>query len=309
MRRPFLEAVKKRRLVGDGAMGTQLIEAGLPVGGCGDEWNLTQSEKVRAIQAAYVAAGSDVLLTNTFGACPLALSRHGLADKAYAINLAAARIARDCMGADGYVLGDIGPFGGFLEPLGNTSRQELADAFEVQVTGLLDGGVDAIVIETMTALDELATAVQAARRVRPQVPVIGSLTFDRLADGGFRTMTGVDAEHAVAFLTQLNVDVLGCNCGTGIHVGDYVQLVGQYRRFSDRPIMVQPNAGQPRLDRGRIVYEETAETMAAAVPALIGAGASIVGGCCGTTPEHIRLFRRKVDQIERAQSATAHART
>ncbi len=295
MRVPFLEAVKQRLLLGDGAMGTQLIEAGLPVGGCGAEWNLTQPESVRVIQSAYVAAGCDLLLTNTFGGSLLALARHGLADKAYPINLAAARIARDCIGKDGYVLGDIGPFGGFLAPLGSTSRHQLEEAAALQVAGLLDGGADAIVVETMTALDEVAAVVQAARCCRPHVPVIASLTFDRLVDGGFRTMTGVDVGHAVDFMVQLDLDVLGCNCGTGLHIGDYANLVEQYRRRTDRPIMVQPNAGQPRLDRGHIVYDETPEMMAAAVPALIAAGASIVGGCCGTGPEHIRLFRRQID--------------
>jgi len=295
MRVGFLEAVKQRSLLGDGAMGTQLIEAGLPAGGCGAEWNLTQPERVRAIQSAYVEAGSDLLLTNTFGGCPLALARHGLADKAYPINLTAARIARDCIGRDGYVLGDIGPFGGFLAPLGSTSRQQLDEAATIQAGGLLDGGADAIIVETMTAMDEVATVVQAVRRCRRHVPVIGSMTFDRLVDGGFRTMTGVDVGQVIDFMVQLDVDVLRCNCGTGLHIGDYANLVEQYRRRTDRPIMVQPNAGQPRLDRGHIVYDESAEMMAAAIPALIAAGASIVGGCCGTGPEHIRLFRRQMD--------------
>ncbi len=276
-------------------MGTQLVEAGLPAGGCGAEWNLTQRDRVRAIQSAYVAAGSDLLLTNTFGGSPLALERHGLADKAYSINLAGARIARDCIGENGYVLGDIGPFGGFLAPLGNTSRNELEEAVAVQVAGLLDGGVDAVIIETMTALEELTAVAQSIRKSRLQVPVIGSLTFDRLVDGGFRTMTGVDVKQAVDYMVQLGIDIPGCNCGTGLHIGDYANLVEQYRQRTDRPIMVQPNAGRPRLDRGHIVYDETAEMMAAAVPALIAAGASIVGGCCGTGPEHIRQFRQRMN--------------
>jgi len=305
MREPFLEAVAHRVFLGDGAMGTQLIEAGLPAGGCGDEWNISKPDLVRNIQSAYVAAGCDVLLTNTFGASPLALARHGLTDKAYEINLAAARIARDCIGPAGYVLGDIGPFGGFLAPLGNTSRRELEEACAVQATALLDGGVDGVIIETITALEELAAVVHAVRRCRPHTPLIGSLTFDRPADGGFRTMTGVDVTDAVDFLLQLNVDVLGCNCGTGLHVGDYVQLVEQYRRLTDRPIMVQPNAGQPRLDRGRIVYDETPQMMVEAVPALIAAGASIIGGCCGTTPQHIQLFRRTIDQAAKVGERAA----
>ncbi|MGD9765361.1 MAG: homocysteine S-methyltransferase family protein [Candidatus Binatia bacterium] len=308
LRPPFLEAVRTRVLVGDGAMGTQLFEAGLPVGACGDEWNLSHADTVGAIHSAYASAGSDVLLTNTFQASPLALARHGLAAQAYAINLSAARIARDCAGPSRYVLGDIGPFGGFLQPLGSTSRAELEDAVSIQAAGLVDGGVDGIIIETMTALDELGAVAQAVRRVRPDVPLVGSLTFDRLVDGGFRTMTGVDVPRAVGFMEQLGFDILGCNCGTGIHVGDYVQLVEQYREVTKRPIMVQPNAGQPRLERGHIVYDETAEMMAAAVPALIRAGASIVGSCCGTGPEHIRLFRRQADAVAAPGGAAASGR-
>ncbi len=296
MHRPFLEAARDRVLLADGAMGTQLVEAGLAVGQSSAEWNLTSPEQVRSILMAYVTAGSDLLITNSFQASPLTLARHGLADNAYDINLQAARIARDCIRSTGYVLGDVGPFGGFLEPLGNTTRGELEEAFAVQMAGLLGGGADAIILETMTALEEIETAVEIARRLRSHVPLIASVTFDRVADGTFRTMTGVNVTDTVGFLTQLDVDVLGCNCGTGLHISDYVRLVSEYRSLSDRPIMVQPNAGQPRLNRGHIVYDETAETMAAAVPALISAGASIIGGCCGTTPEHLRLFRRRMEE-------------
>ena len=297
MRDAFLSVAGKRILVGDGAMGTQLIEAGLAVGSSGDEWNLTHPDRVAAIQQAYVDAGAELLVTNSFGASPLALARHGLAEKAYAINLAAARIARDCIGQNGYVLGDIGPFGGFLEPLGNTTPKALEDAAAIQAAGLIDGGADAIIVETMTALEELGAVCRAVRGLRPSIPLIGSIAFDRVADGGFRTMTGVSVEDAVTFMTAAGADILGCNCGTGIHVGDYVQLVAQFRALTDMPIMVQPNAGQPRLDRGRISYDESADAMAAAVPALVDAGASIVGGCCGTTPEHIALFRKQVERI------------
>jgi len=297
MRRPLKKAIEKRVLLSDGAMGTQLIEAGLATGQCGAEWNLSAPDRVAAVQTAYVDAGADLLITNTFQASPIALTRHNLAEKAYEINLHAARIARDCMGESGYVLGDVGPFGGFLEPLGNTSRRALETAFAEQIAGLLDGGVDAIIVETMTSLEEMETAVAAARGCRENVLLIVSVTFDRLADGTFRTMTGNGVEDTVRFLTQLDVDVLGCNCGTGLHIKDYVRLVGDYRRLTDRPIMVQPNAGQPRLERGHIIYEETPESMAAEVPALIQAGASIVGGCCGTTPQHIRLFRERMESV------------
>jgi 5-methyltetrahydrofolate--homocysteine methyltransferase len=298
MRLSLGEAVKQRVLLADGAMGTQLIESGLAAGQSGDAWNLTEPQKVRAIQQAYVDAGCDILLTNSFQGCPLALARHDLSHQAYEINLAAARIARDCIGGLGYVLGDIGPFGGFLAPLGNTPRKELENAFAVQATALLDGGVDGIIVETMTALDELETAVTAVRRCRRHVPIVASITFDRVADGGYRTMTGVSVSDAVGFLVHLGVDLVGCNCGTGLHAGDYVELVSQFRRVTDLPLMVQPNAGQPRLDRGRIVYDETPEVMAECVPALVRAGASIIGGCCGTTPEHMRLFRGQLERMQ-----------
>jgi len=298
MRKPLLEAIKERRLLADGGMGTQLIEAGLEPGQSGDEWNLSHPDRIAQIHAAYVDAGSDLILTNSFQASSLALARRGLAEKTYKINLQAARLARDSIGVGGYVLGDVGPFGGFLEPLGSTSRSELENAFTQQIAGLLDGGVDGIIIETMVAMEEIETAVTASRSCRPDIPIVASVTFDRVADGDFRTMTGVSVSDTVAFLVGLNVDVLGCNCGTGLYVGDYVDLVREYRQHSDRAIMVQPNAGQPRLDRGRIVYDETAETMSAAVPALIEAGASVVGGCCGTTPEHIRLFGRRMEDAK-----------
>ena len=283
----------------DGAMGTQLIEAGLEVGHSGSAWNLTQPEKVRAIQAAYVEAGAEILLTNSFQGCPLTLARHGLQDRAYEINLAAARIARDCIGGHGYVLGDIGPFGGFLAPLGNTSRGDLVDAFALQTTALLDGGVDGIIIETMTALDEMEAAIEAVRSCRKDVTIVGSITFDRVADGGFKTMTGITVREAVETLVQWNVPIIGCNCGTGLHVGDYVQLTAEMRALTDRPLMVQPNAGQPRLARDRIVYDESPQMMAASIPSLVEAGASIIGGCCGTGPEHIRLFRERLDPMRR----------
>lgn len=295
MRAAFPEALNDRVLLADGAMGTQLVEAGLSVGQSGAAWNLSQPAAVAKIHASYVTAGSDLLITNTFQASPAALARHNLADKTYDINLRAARIARDCIGNSGYVLGDVGPFGGFLEPLGNTTRKELDEGFTLQIAGLLDGGVDAIIIETMTALEEIETAVVAARRCRSNVSLIASVTFDRLADGAFRTMTGTTVEDALRFMSDLGVDVVGCNCGTGLHIKDYVRLVSEYRGLTDRPIMVQPNAGQPRLERGHIIYEETPESMAAEVTALIGAGASVVGGCCGTTPEHIKLFRARLE--------------
>jgi len=295
MRACFMEAVAKRVLLGDGAMGTMLQQAGLDGGGCGEAWNVDAPEKVTAIQCQYADAGSDCLITNSFGASRFRLSLHGEDARDFELNRAAALIARGVMGDDRYVLGDIGPFGGFLEPLGDTTREELLDAFMTQARGLAEGGADSIIIETMTSLEELGCAVEAARKVC-SLPVIGSLAFDRILGGGYRTMMGVAPAQAARAMEAMGVDVVACNCGTGIGILDHAEIVREFRSVTALPIMAQPNAGQPELLDDRVVYHETPDRMAASVSVLVDAGAVVVGGCCGTTPEHIRLFRAALDR-------------
>jgi 5-methyltetrahydrofolate--homocysteine methyltransferase len=292
----LLEAMKGRVLLADGAMGTQLQHAGLESGGCGEAWNVDHPERVLAIQRAYAEAGSDCLITNTFGACRLMLERHGEADRVSAINEAGARIAREALGPrGGFVLGDIGPFGGLMEPYGEIARSRVEQAFREQARALVAGGVDAIIIETQTALEELEIALAAAREAGTPV-VIGSLAYDKMADEDeVRTMMGVSPETAAEFMAARQADILALNCGTGVDVAMAADVVRRYRRVSGLPVMAQPNAGQPVLEDFKVVYHETPEHMAAALPDLLAAGAAIVGGCCGSTPAHIRRFRDILD--------------
>jgi 5-methyltetrahydrofolate--homocysteine methyltransferase len=295
----LLAALDARVLLGDGAMGTQLQQAGLESGGCGEAWNLEAPQRVLAIQRAYVEAGADCLITNTFGASRIMLERHGQASRVAAINRAGAEIAREAFGSRaGFVLGDIGPFGGLMEPYGEVARERVEQAFCEQARALVAAGVDAIIIETQTALEELEIAMRAAREAGAPV-VIGSLAYDKLADENeVRTMMGVSPEQAAAFMAERGADVLGVNCGTGVDMTLAADVVRRYRSASGLPVMAQPNAGQPVLERLQVVYKETPEQMASGLDALLRAGASIVGGCCGSTPRHIALFRRALDAFQ-----------
>lgn len=281
-------------------MGTELQAAGLEPGGCGERWNLDYPGRVLDIQRRYADAGSDILLTNTFGGSRIALARHGLAAHAAAINRAAARISRQAFGErPGYVLGDIGPFGGLMEPLGDTSSAEVKEAFHEQAAILVEEGVDGIIIETQTSLDELGLAIEAARAAGAAC-VIGSLSFDVTRGGkNARTMMGVDPEQAALFLQSAGVHVAALNCGAGVNMSWAARILARYRAVCALPLMAQPNAGSPVIEDGRIVYKESPDEMAAGIPALIEAGARVIGACCGSTPEHIRQFR---DVLRRTES-------
>jgi 5-methyltetrahydrofolate--homocysteine methyltransferase len=305
MKKPLLEALRERPLVGDGAMGTQLMLAGLEQGGCGEAWNLTHPDRVLAIQRRYAEAGADCLITNTFGGSRIMLRRHGQEGEVAEINKVAAAIARQAFSDRvGYVLGDIGPFGGLMEPYGEFTEPQVRDAFNEQARALVDGGVDAIIIETQTSLEELGLALQAARDAGAPC-VIGSMAYDVTLDGStFRTMMGVDPERAAEFMEAEGADVVALNCGTGMDMERARQAAARYRRAVDLPIMVQPNAGQPRLVDMKVVYDEAPNEMAIGVAPLLEAGAAIVGACCGSTPDHIRAFREAVDAVWSRRVAT-----
>jgi len=296
MKKPLLVAIQEGPLLADGAMGTQLMLAGLEQGGCGEAWNLTHPEKVLAIQRRYVEAGSDCLLTNTFGGSRIMLNRHGNAGKAVEINGAAVAIARSAFdGKTGYVIGDIGPFGGLMEPYGDFREADVRDAFAEQARALVEAGADAIIVETQTSLEELLLGIQAAKSAGAPC-VIGSMAYDVTLDGStFRTMMGIDPEHAAAFMEEHGADIVALNCGTGMDMERARHAVERYRRTTELPVMVQPNAGQPKLVNMKVVYDEPPEHMAKGVAPLLEAGAGIVGACCGSTPEHIHAFRRAMD--------------
>ncbi|NLH18291.1 MAG: homocysteine methyltransferase [Phycisphaerae bacterium] len=271
----------------DGAMGTQLMAEGIKVGSCFDAVNLQSPQIVERIHRRYFEAGCDAVLTNTFGANAVTLARHALADQAAEINRTAAQIARTAAGTNRYVLGDIGPSGDFLEPVGSLKPDILRAAFVEQTQGLVSGGVDGIIIETMTALDEMLLAIEAVQSVC-RLPILCSFAYDPSPEG-FRTMMGVTPETIVAKMSGSGISALGFNCGT-LSMEGYVALTERLAGLLKRTgiaLLAEPNAGRPELIDGKATYRLTPEEYASAVVDIYKAGASILGGCCGTSPRHI----------------------
>lgn len=285
-------------------MGTQLHAAGLELGTCGEHWNITHSDAILSIQRAYVEAGAECLITHTFGASAINLARHGLADSVEAINRAGVEIARRAFGGGpGYVLGDMGPFGGLLKPLGAVTVEEATAAFRQQASALVAAGVDAIIIETQTSLEELGLAIEAARAAAAPC-IVASVAFDVMRNGrDTRTMMGVTPERAAEFIQASGAQIAATNCGAGVDSDWMAQILARYRKTCDLPLMAKPNAGKPVLENGRWVYKQSAEEMAAGLPKLLDAGARIVGACCGSTVAHVRLFRAIVDQVNTKKSS------
>lgn len=277
-----------RTLCCDGAMGTQLLARGLGSGECGMLWNVDRPGDMRAIHDAYRAAGCDLLTTNSFGGSPFALDAHGMAGRVAELNRAAAQVARAAAGEDGWVLGDVGPFGDFLEPLGDTTADELRDAFRLQIEALLAGGADAILVETMSDPAEAVVGVEAAKACNAETPVIVTYAFQKTGPGVFRTMMGTGVEEAVQRATGAGAQIVGANCGTSLGLDDYVELAKQIvSAAGGAHVIIQPNAGSPRTENGCTVYNATSDQMAALALQLLAAGVRIVGGCCGTSPEHL----------------------
>jgi 5-methyltetrahydrofolate--homocysteine methyltransferase len=299
------QALRKRRLVCDGAMGTQLMLAGLEPGACGERWNLTHPERVLAIQCRYAEAGADCIITNTFGGNRLTLSRHHQAEDLVEINHAAARIARQAFGGkEGYVLGDIGPVGGMLEPCGDLKAEDVGAALAEQARALVEGGVDAIILETQTSLEELGLGIQGAKAAGAPF-LIASLAYDRSMDGKFfKTMMGISPEQAAQFAQEQGADAVALNCGTGVDMEAAAKILRLYRSSSDLLTMAQPNAGQPVLENLKAVYKQTPQQMAKRVPEVLEAGANIIGSCCGSTPEHTRAIRAMVDRFNAGAKAS-----
>jgi 5-methyltetrahydrofolate--homocysteine methyltransferase len=296
MKKTVLETLREKVLVADGAMGTQLMAAGLEQGNCGEMWNVTHPDRVLAIQRRYVEAGSDCLITNTFGGNGLMLKRHHHFDDLVAINHASVRIARQAFGdSEGFVFGDVGPVGGVMEPYGDLTVEEVREAVRMQIRALVESGVDAVIMETQMALEEVELGVQAAQELGAPC-IIASMAYDRSRDGTFfKTMMGIAPERAAEYLSDLGVDILALNCGTGVDMAVAEAVITAYRDVADCFTMAQPNAGLPVLENLKAVYKQTPEDMVAPLDGLLAAGVNIVGGCCGSTPDHIRAIRHKVD--------------
>ena len=282
----LLARIKQSPALCDGAMGTLLYAKGVFINRCYDELNLSQPDLIRAIHHDYLQAGAEIIETNTFGANSFRLARHSIADKVRDINRAGTRLAREAAKSfDVWVAGSVGPLGTRIEPLGKTSFEEARQAFREQIEALAEGGVDLLMLETFGYLEELHQAMLAAKDVGAKLPLIAQVTIDE--DGN--CLDGSDPATFVPRLEDWGADVIGCNCSVGpVAMLDAIERV---RALTSLPLSAQPNAGIPRSVEGRNIYLCSPEYMASYARKFVAAGARIVGGCCGTTPDHIRVMK------------------
>ena len=282
----LLEQISRAPVLCDGAMGTLLYSKGIFINRCYDELNLSQPELIRGVHHDYLQAGAEMIETNTFGANSFRLARHSLADKVREINLAGARAAREAAKSfDVWVAGSVGPLGTRIEPLGKTSYAEAREAFREQIAALAEGEVDLLILETFGYLEELHQAMLAAREAAPKLPLVAQVTIDE--DGN--CLDGSDPETFSPRLAEWGADVIGCNCSVGPVA--MLEAIERVRAVSSLPLAAQPNAGIPRSVEGRNIYLCSPEYMASYARKFAAAGVRIVGGCCGTTPDHIRAMK------------------
>lgn len=290
-RQEFNDILKKRVLVLDGATGTELQKRGMPLGVCPEQWVLENPEKIIEIQKAYRDAGSDVVYTCTFGGNRVKLAEFGLADKTEEINQRLAELSRQAAGKDGLVAGDLAPTGQFIRPFGDVPFETAVDVYKEQVRGLLKGGVDLFIIETMMDIQEARAALIAVRETC-DLPVCVSMTFDQSG----RTLTGTNPVTALITLQALGADAVGCNCSTG--PADMLKVISAMQPYAKIPLIAKPNAGLPKLVDNKTVFDMTPEEFGTHIPAFIPAGVGLIGGCCGTSPKYIEQVRTRVKGLK-----------
>lgn len=288
-----LKAFSASVRVSDGAWGTELQKLSLPAGKAPELWNVENPDAVQSVAKSYVDAGSDIILTNTFGANRFILASHGAADRVSELAEAGAAISRKAAGDDVKVFGSMGPTGKIVM-MGEVSEDELSAAFAESAAALERGGVDAIILETFNELDELKLALAAVKQAC-NLPVIASMTFASGPDGT-STMMGNSPAELVSTAKSLGADAIAANCGTGPE--NFVKVAQIFRGETDLPIWIKANAGLPQIVDGKTTFPMNPEEFAAFIPKLIQAGANFIGGCCGTTPEHIRAIRKTVDDLQ-----------
>src|SRR5438270_3375175 len=301
----FLARLKAAPVLCDGAMGTLLYSKGIFINRCYDELNVSQPDLIRGIHHEYLQAGAEVIETNTFGGNAVRLERHGLRDKVHDITFHGARLAKEAAKSfDAWVAGAVGPLGIRIEPLGKMSFQEARDIFREQIAALLEGGVDLLILETFGYIDELHQAIDAARELDPRVPVVAQVTLDEESN----CLDGSTPEIFAPRIEQWGADIIGCNCSVGpVTMLDSVERI---RAATSLPLSAQPNAGIPRSVEGRNIYLCSPEYMASYARKFVAAGVRMVGGCCGTTPEHIRVMKSGLRMTQaRARIADSPAKT
>lgn len=290
----LLHRLSQGVLLCDGGMGTQLMARGMKSGECSERWNIDRPGDVMSIHRAYVQAGCQLITTNSFGGTRTSLAKHGLDAHVRAINAAAVQLALEAAQDQALVLGDIGPFGDFLEPMGDTTTEQAFELFRQQASALHDAGAHAVIIETMSDPAEMTQAIRAAKQVGDW-SVIATYAFSESGDGKFRTMMGTTVDEAMKAAIDAGADVVGANCGTGLDLPDYIRLARAIvDAAGDTPTILQPNAGSPFQVEGVTRYPATPEEMAEIVPTLLEAGLRILGGCCGTTPDHLRAMAQAI---------------
>lgn len=282
----LLQTIEQRPLVCDGAMGTLLQARGMPLDVCPEVWGIENAEVLLEIHREYLDAGADVILTSSLGGNSFKLKKYGVTTSATEIARGLAEIALKATGPGQHVLGDVGPTGDFMQPLGLATEDDFYQAFLAQCQGFADAGVAGIIVETMMDLNEAKVAVRAAKDTG--LPVIGSLSFNP-DPNGFRTMMGVSPEATVTGLLEAGADVIGTNCGS-VLMEQMPELIGQFKKAGAPYVLVEANAGLPEIVEGRTVFGQTPAQMGKSIESVLKAGANIVGGCCGTTPAHIRCI-------------------
>ena len=291
MRSLLKEIENGKILISDGGWGTYLHSLGLEVGACPEIWNITHRNEVLSIPKSYIEAGADIVLTNTFGAHPIRLKHYGLQDRAFELNEAGASISREAAGEDHFVLGSIGPSGAIIM-MGEVPEEKVYDGFRIQVEALSKGGADAICIETMSEIAEACLAIRAAKEFT-DLEVVCTFTYQKTVHDYYRTMMGVSPAEMIVAVKEAGADIIGANCGIGFD--QMVEIAKEIREAdASTPVLVQANAGIPIVKNNKTIFPETPEMMRPKIKELIKAGANIIGGCCGTTPEHIRVIVKEI---------------
>ncbi len=290
--KPLLKRIAEGEIIiADGAMGTQLAEHGVDLTACVEKINLDNFAVLEEIARSYYESGAEIVQTATFGASPLKLAMYELDHMTEQIIANAVDAVKNAVGDKAYVSGSVGPSGKMLKPYGDTEPKAMFDSFIKQMDCLVDSGVDIICVETMTDLAEAKLAIKAAKTVSPHTPVMATMTFDKTPKGYF-TIMGVTIKAACDSLKEAGADIVGSNCGNGIE--KMIEIATEFKKHTELPIIIQSNAGLPELVEGKLSYAETPDFMAEKAVLLKEAGVSIIGGCCGTTPEHIKTIRAAI---------------